>query len=120
MRVTNHPGARGGERARKPPGARPRPVVCRSLAAAAALLGGTFDCCRKRAPNALMVMSIRSVAHARLTARRPDENQMWMSARVASQFHEPGWVQLEPPRDGAVLFIHPARRTRAVPEKKSL
>jgi hypothetical protein len=57
---------------------------------------------------------IRSIVDARLTARQPNENLIWVSARAATLFNEPGWVKLEPPRDGAVLFIHPQRRIRAV------
>ena len=57
---------------------------------------------------------IRSIADARKRARRPNENLIWMSTRAAALFSEPGWVKLEPPRNGAVLFIHPLRRIRAV------
>jgi hypothetical protein len=56
---------------------------------------------------------VRSIAEARVASRQPGQDSIWMTARAAALFHEPGWVKLEPPRNGAVLFIHPLRRLRA-------
>jgi hypothetical protein len=49
---------------------------------------------------------------ARRAARRPEHYLLWVKAACARQFREPGWVKLEPPRNGAVLFVHRAREAR--------
>lgn len=57
---------------------------------------------------------ILSIAEARRAARLPDQYLVWVKQQDAVRFHEPGWVKLEPPRDNAVLFVHPQRELSAV------
>lgn len=61
-----------------------------------------------------MGSSVRSVADARVESRKPDQYLIWVREREASRFQEPGWVKLEPPRNGAVLFVHRGREMQAV------
>jgi hypothetical protein len=46
---------------------------------------------------------------ARAAAREPNRYLLRIAESQARLFCEPGWRKLEPPRDGAVLFIHPQR-----------
>lgn len=56
--------------------------------------------------------SVLSLDDARRAARRPEQYLLWVKAAYARQFREPGWVKLEPPRNGAVLFVHRGREAR--------
>jgi hypothetical protein len=53
-----------------------------------------------------------SIDEAREAAREPAKYLIWVKQRQAQLFTEPGWVKLEPPRDGAVLFLHRERKIR--------
>ena len=50
-----------------------------------------------------------SAVAARRAARKPSRYLLWVTEVDASRFQEPGWVRLEPPRNGAVLFLHRER-----------
>jgi hypothetical protein len=63
---------------------------------------------------------ILSVAEAKQAARQADQYILWVKEQQARLFREPGWVKLEPPRDGAVLFIHPEREVRAIRAREIL
>ena len=58
---------------------------------------------------------VLSVADMRAAAREPTRYLLWVSEKQARLFGEPGWVNIEPPRDGAVLFVHCEREVAAVP-----
>jgi hypothetical protein len=64
-----------------------------------------------------MGRTILSIAEARLAARSPDQYLVWVERKDAVSFREPGWVKLEPPRDDAVLFVHPKREQTAVRQR---
>jgi hypothetical protein len=66
-----------------------------------------------------MGTSVQSVAEARVAAAKPDQYLIWVRERDASRFQEPGWVKLEPPRNGAVLFVHRGREVQAVRKSAS-
>jgi hypothetical protein len=51
-----------------------------------------------------------SVQAARRAASDEGVFHLWVSARQAVQFREPGWEPLMPHRNGAVLFVHRARQ----------
>jgi hypothetical protein len=53
---------------------------------------------------------ILSVQAARRAAQNATTCVLWVSARQAVQFREPGWEPLMPQRNGAVLFLHRARK----------
>ncbi len=57
---------------------------------------------------------VLSAADARVASREPSRYLLWVLEQQAPLFREPGWSKLEPPRDGAVLFIHRMREIRAV------
>ena len=61
-----------------------------------------------------MGQAVLSVADARAAALEPTRYLLWVSETQARLFIEPGWVKLEPPRDGAVLFVHREREVAAV------
>jgi hypothetical protein len=61
--------------------------------------------------------TILSIAEARRAARLPDQYLVWVKQQDAVKFQEPGWVKLEPPRDDAVLFIHPQRELSVVRQR---
>lgn len=64
-----------------------------------------------------MGRTILSIAEARRAAQLPDQYLVWVKQQDAVRFHEPGWVKLEPPRDNAVLFVHPQRELSAVRQR---
>lgn len=64
-----------------------------------------------------MGRSILSIVEARRAARLPDQYLVWVKEKDAARFQEPGWVKLEPPRDEAVLFVHPQRELTAVRQR---
>jgi len=47
-------------------------------------------------------------------ARKPTCYLLCVDQREAPLFDAPGWVRLEPPRDGGVLFIHRERELMVV------
>jgi hypothetical protein len=53
---------------------------------------------------------VLSVQAARRAAADKSTYVLWISARQAIQFREPGWEPLMPHREGAVLFLHRARQ----------
>jgi hypothetical protein len=62
---------------------------------------------------------VLSALGARRVAGEPERYLLWVTEVEASRFREPGWERLEPPRDGAVLFLHRQRelgaaRTRGI------
>jgi hypothetical protein len=63
--------------------------------------------------NSTMGNPVLSAAGARRAASEPDRYLVWVTEVEASRFQEPGWVRLEPPRDGAVLFVHRQRELGA-------
>lgn len=65
----------------------------------------------------VMGRSILSIVEARRAARLPDQYLVWVKQQDAVKFQEPGWVKLEPPRDDAVLFVHPQRELSAVRQR---
>ena len=60
---------------------------------------------------------ILSIAEARRAAKDSGQYLLWLDETEARQFREPGWVKLEPPRDGGVLFVHPRREIRTARER---
>jgi hypothetical protein len=67
-----------------------------------------------------MGQTILSIAEARRAARLPDQYLVWVKQRDAVRFQEPGWVKLEPPRNDAVLFVHPQRELKVARERGNL
>jgi hypothetical protein len=61
-----------------------------------------------------MGIPVLTVIDARAAAREPNRYLLRIAESQARLFCEPGWLKLEPPRDGAVLFIHPQREVMAV------
>ncbi len=61
-----------------------------------------------------MAAPILSIEAARRASQQPSKYLLWVRQADAKQFAEPGWVKLEPPRDGAVLFLHRQRELRVV------
>lgn len=55
---------------------------------------------------------ILSAADARRVAEETNRYLVWVREREAPRFQEPGWVRLEPPRQGAVLFVHRRRELK--------
>jgi hypothetical protein len=39
---------------------------------------------------------------------------IWIAEAHARQFREPGWVRLEPPREGGVMFVQRERQQVAL------
>jgi hypothetical protein len=64
--------------------------------------------------------TILSIAEARRAARLPDQYFVWVKQQDAVRFQEPGWVKLEPPRNDAVLFVHPQRELKLVRQRGAL
>lgn len=55
---------------------------------------------------------IFSAVEARTVAHEESRYALWVREVEAGGFSEPGWIQLEPPRDGAVLFLNREREYR--------
>ena len=49
--------------------------------------------------------------------KQTTEYAVWVQERQAKLFNEPGWIELLPHRDGAVLFINRERENRAIRAK---
>lgn len=67
-----------------------------------------------------MGTQILSASDAKAAAREPTQYLLWVSEKQARLFHEPGWVKLEPPRGGAVLFVHREREVQAIRSRGEL
>jgi hypothetical protein len=66
-----------------------------------------------------MVGTIMSAVQATAVARHSSRYMLWIFEADASAFKEPGWTRVEPPQEGAVLFLHVVReisvaRTRGI------
>jgi hypothetical protein len=57
------------------------------------------------------------IEEARRAAEDSGRYLLWLDENEASLFREPGWLKLEPPRDGRVLFVHPHREIRAARQR---
>ena len=66
----------------------------------------------RRAPASTRLRPIRSILIARRAAKDTEGHVLWIGERPAKLFHEPGWVELQPHRDGAVLFLHRPREDK--------
>jgi hypothetical protein len=64
-----------------------------------------------------MGQTILSIAEARHAAKDSGQYLLWLDETQAKLFQEPGWVKLEPPRDGGVLFVHPRREIRVARQR---
>ena len=62
----------------------------------------------------MMAHSILTTSEAQTAAREPGLCYLWVRERDSKQFAEPGWVKLEPPRNGGVLFVHRDREALAL------
>jgi hypothetical protein len=60
---------------------------------------------------------IVSVREAQRIVKQTSEYAVWVQERQAKLFKEPGWIELLPHRDGAVLFINRERESVAVRAK---
>jgi hypothetical protein len=54
-----------------------------------------------------------SVSEARKVASDPSVQLVWVDEREHQKFREPGWIELQPHRDGAVLYVRRQRDSRA-------
>jgi hypothetical protein len=63
---------------------------------------------------------VLSAADARRVAEEPNRYFVWVSELEARRFQEPGWVRLEPPRHGAVLFVHRQREIKVARAQRVL
>jgi hypothetical protein len=52
-----------------------------------------------------MAHSFISLAEARLASKNAAIHRLWIDERQCKQFREPGWEELQPHLDGAVLFV---------------
>jgi hypothetical protein len=57
-----------------------------------------------------MAQTILSLTEAKRAARDPATHLLWVQQTQAAAFREAGWVRLEPPRDGGVMFLHRERQ----------
>jgi hypothetical protein len=60
---------------------------------------------------------IVSLREAQRIVRQTNEHVVWVQERQAKLFDEPGWIELLPHRDGAVLFINRERERLAARAK---
>ena len=58
-----------------------------------------------------------SLDEARRAANDVGRYLLWLDKRQARQFKEPGWIQLGPTPDGAVLFLHRAREIQVARQR---
>jgi hypothetical protein len=56
-----------------------------------------------------MSHSFLSIAEARRASRNAATYFIWIDERQCKLFHEPGWEELQPHLDGAVLFLNRKR-----------
>jgi hypothetical protein len=57
---------------------------------------------------------VLSIAEARLASQNTETYLLWIDERQSERFHEPGWEELQPHRDGAALFLN-RKRADATP-----
>jgi hypothetical protein len=60
-----------------------------------------------------MAEAILPIEAARRAAKDSGRYLLWLDETEAKLFREPGWLKLEPARDGRVSFVHPQREIRA-------
>jgi len=60
-----------------------------------------------------MARTILSLADARRAAQDPSNHLIWVAEEHATAFQERGWVRLEPPLGGGVMFLHRERQQAA-------
>lgn len=60
---------------------------------------------------------VLSLAQARRAANESGRYLLWLHEGEAALFREPGWLKLDTPRDGGVLFVHPEREIRAARQR---
>lgn len=63
-------------------------------------------------PGKVMEQTTLSIREARRAAKDSGRYLLRLAEGDAALFCEPGWVMLEPARDGVVLFVHPHREIR--------
>lgn len=63
--------------------------------------------------------SILTTAEAQTAAREPGQYYLWVRESESKRFAEPGWVKLEPPRNGGVLFVHRDREAQALRSQRA-
>jgi hypothetical protein len=68
-----------------------------------------FDIPEHRAPAYAMTHSFVSIAEARRASRDVATYLIWIDERQCKLFREPGWEELQPHLDGAVLFLNRKR-----------
>jgi hypothetical protein len=61
-----------------------------------------------------MARIILSIADAKRAAQDPTMHLLWITEADAAEFDEAGWVRLEPPLDGGVMFLHRERQQLAI------
>jgi hypothetical protein len=61
-----------------------------------------------------MSLCVVSILEARRIVKHTTEYLVWVDERQAKLFREPGWVELQPHRDGGVLFINRERERLAL------
>jgi len=61
-----------------------------------------------------MARIVFSLAEAKQAAGDPTTYLMWIKESDAARFSGSGWIRLEPPRDGGVLFLHRERQQAAL------
>lgn len=69
-------------------------------------------CSDKRLLVAAVYQPILSLSDARRAAKDVTTYLLWIDEREAPRFHEPGWEELKPPRQSAVLFINRLRESK--------
>ena len=60
-----------------------------------------------------MGLNTYSAVEARERAKDPLVHLLWVSQGQAARFQVSGWIRLEPPRDGRVMFLHRERQEAA-------
>lgn len=61
-----------------------------------------------------MARTILSLGEARRAVQSPGVHLLWVAEGQAKDFSEPGWIRLEPPREGGVMFLHRERQQAAL------
>jgi hypothetical protein len=59
-------------------------------------------------------LCVVSIQEARRIVKQTTEYLVWVDERQAKLFREPGWLELQPHRDGGVLFLNRDRERRAL------
>jgi hypothetical protein len=73
-----------------------------------ALDGGTATSTETRAFASTRLRPIRSILSAQRAAKDTGRQILWIAEGPAKLFHAPGWVELQPHREGSVLFLNRA------------